>query len=133
MESRPVFLPGTALDVLLTAAGKATWAAGPLIKGSNLWHGTSGNVYALLKLFEHTGNAMWLDRARAVATHGIAQMEADAVQVGQMRYSLWTGDLGFAIYLWVSCVAAQRFRRLTSSMPEQAIRLPRSPPPPAAP
>ncbi len=96
--STPIFLPGTALDALLTAAGKATWAAGPLIEGSNLWHGTSGNGYALLKLFERTGDAMWLDRARAVAMHGIAHL-ADAVQVGQMRYSLWTGDPGFAIYL----------------------------------
>jgi hypothetical protein len=32
--------------------------------------------------------------------HGIAQMQADARQHGQMRYSLWTGDPGFAIYLW---------------------------------
>jgi hypothetical protein len=31
--------------------------------------------------------------------HGIAQTEADLAKHGQMRYSLWTGDLGFAIYL----------------------------------
>lgn len=37
--------------------------------------------------------------------HGIAQTEEDASRHGQMRYSLWTGDLGFAIYLW-DCVRA---------------------------
>lgn len=31
--------------------------------------------------------------------HGIAQTEADAQRHGQLRYSLWTGDPGFAIYL----------------------------------
>jgi Lanthionine synthetase C-like protein len=92
--------PGAALDALLVAAGEATWAAGPLAKGSNLCHGTGGNGYALLKLFERTGDALWLERARAFAMHGIAQMQADAQQYGQLRYSLWTGDPGLAIYLW---------------------------------
>ena len=32
--------------------------------------------------------------------HGIAQMQADLRQHGRLRYSLWTGDPGFAIYLW---------------------------------
>ena len=93
-------MPGTDLDALLIAAGEATWAAGPLIKGSNLCHGTGGNGYALLKLFERTGDARWLERARAFAMHAIAQMQADAQQHGQLRYSLWTGDPGLAIYLW---------------------------------
>jgi hypothetical protein len=35
--------------------------------------------------------------------HGIAQTEQDAARYGHLRYSLWTGDLGFAIYLW-DCV-----------------------------
>jgi Lanthionine synthetase C-like protein len=93
-------VPGLGLDPLLTAAGEATWAAGPLIKGPNLCHGTGGNGYAFLKLFQRSGDERWLDRARAFAMHGIAQMEADALQYGQLRYSLWTGDPGFAIYLW---------------------------------
>jgi Lanthionine synthetase C-like protein len=93
-------MPGTALDPLLAAAGEAIWAAGPLAKGSNLCHGTGGNGYAFLKLFERSGDALWLQRARAFAMHGIVQMEADALQYGQLRYSLWTGDAGLAIYLW---------------------------------
>ena len=92
--------PGNALDALLTAAGEAIWAAGPLAKGSNLCHGTGGNGYAFLKLYRRTGKALWLDRARAFAMHGMAQTEADERRYGQLRYSLWTGDLGFAIYLW---------------------------------
>ena len=93
-------LPGAALDPLLAAAGEAVWAAGPLLKGSNLCHGTGGNAYTFLKLHQRTGDAVWLHRARAFAMHGIAQTEAAEQQYGQLRYSLWTGDLGFAVYLW---------------------------------
>ena len=92
-------LPIRDLDDLLLAGGEATWEAGPLKKGSNLCHGTGGNGYAFLKLYERTGDQRWLARARSFAMHGIAQTEAHARQYGQMRYSLWTGDLGFAIYL----------------------------------
>src|SRR5439155_1647387 len=58
-------LPGTELDEVLRAAGEATWAAGPLTKGSNLCHGTGGNGYAFLKLYQRSGDAMWLTRARS--------------------------------------------------------------------
>lgn len=92
-------LPTTALDDLLLAAGETVWAAGPLTKGSNLCHGTGGNGYAFLKLYQRTGDSLWLERARSFAMHGIAQTEEDARRYGQMRYSLWTGDPGFAIYL----------------------------------
>jgi len=93
-------MPGNELDALLLAAGETTWSAGALIKGSNLCHGTGGNGYAFLKLYRRTGDTRWLDRARAFAMHGIAQTEADHEQYRQGRYSLWTGDVGFAIYLW---------------------------------
>jgi Lanthionine synthetase C-like protein len=93
-------LPGQELDALLLAAGDTVWSAGPLTKGSNLCHGTGGNGYAFLKLHARSGDPLWLERARAFAMHGIAQTERDAARYGQGRYSLWTGDLGFAIYLW---------------------------------
>jgi hypothetical protein len=98
-------LPSTALDDLLLAAGETIWSAGPLSKGSNLCHGTGGNGYALLKLYQRTRDARWLERARAFAMHGVAQTRDDALRFGQSRYSLWTGDLGFAIYLW-DCLRA---------------------------
>jgi hypothetical protein len=96
-------MPGRSLDELLIAAGEATWAAGPLKKGANLCHGTGGNGYAFLKLHGRTQDAMWLDRARAFAMHGIQQVESDALRFGQLHYSLWTGDPGFAIYL-LNCI-----------------------------
>lgn len=99
-------LPSTALDDLLLAAGETIWLAGPLSKGSNLCHGTGGNGYAFLKLYQRTHDPLWLERARSFAMHGIAQTEDDALRYGQMRYSLWTGDPGFAIYLW-DCVRAE--------------------------
>jgi hypothetical protein len=99
-------LPSTELDDLLLAGGETTWAAGPLNKGSNLCHGTGGNGYAFLKLYRRTGDPLWLARARAFAMHGIAQTREAAARHGQSRYSLWTGDPGFAIYLW-DCVRAE--------------------------
>ncbi|MBL8306294.1 MAG: LanC-like protein [Rubrivivax sp.] len=92
--------PGDAVDDLLLAAGEAVWRAGPLAKGSNLCHGTGGNGYTFLRLFERTGDERWLQRARAFAMHGLAQTLADERRHGRLRYSLWTGDPGFAVYLW---------------------------------
>ena len=93
----------TSLDPVLRAAGEATWQAGPLRKGSNLCHGTGGNGYAFLKLHRRSGEAVWLERARAFAMHGMAQAEQARETHGQWRHSLWTGDPGFAIYL-LDCV-----------------------------
>ena len=45
----------------------------------------------------------WLERARAFAMHAIEQAYADERAVGRMRYSLWTGDPGLAIYL-LDCI-----------------------------
>jgi hypothetical protein len=105
-------LPGDELDPLLIAAGETTWAAGPLAKGPGLCHGTGGNGYAFLKLHRRTGDPRWLERARAFAMHGIAQTEAEAARHGHMRHSLWTGDLGFAIYLWACVHATAEFPTL---------------------
>ncbi len=93
-------LPGSSLDLLLVEAGEATWAAGPLAKGSNLCHGTAGNGYAFLVLHARTGDARWRDHARAFAMHAIAQFEAETAATGRLRHSLWTGDIGLAIFLW---------------------------------
>ena len=63
---------------LLLAGGELTWRAGPLAKGPGLCHGTAGNGYAFLKLFERTGDELWLDRARAFAMHAAGAGRADA-------------------------------------------------------
>ena len=84
---------------LLLAGGELTWRAGPLAKGANLCHGTAGNGLAFLKLFERTGDELWLDRARAFAMHAACQVERERSELGRGRYSLWTGDPGTALYL----------------------------------
>jgi hypothetical protein len=89
------------LTELLVAGGELTWRAGPLAKGPGLCHGTAGNGYAFLKLFERTGDERWLDRARAFAMHALEQVER--VELG--RYWLFTGDPGVALYLR-SCLHA---------------------------
>jgi hypothetical protein len=95
---------GEVLDEdLALAGGELTWRAGPLVKGPSLCHGTAGNGYAFLALFERTGDELWLERARAFATHAIAQVERARAEYGRGRYSLWTGDLGTAHYL-ADCV-----------------------------
>ena len=88
------------MDELMLMAGATVWHAGPLTKGYGLCHGTAGNGYALLKLFRRTGDAIWLDRARAFAMHAIAQRERMQQQYGRGRYTLWTGDPGLAVYVW---------------------------------
>lgn len=87
-------------DALLDAAGELVWAAGPLVKGASLCHGTAGNGWALLALYRRSGQARWLDRARAFAMHAIAQVERDRARYGGYRWSLWTGDPGVALFLW---------------------------------
>jgi hypothetical protein len=90
---------------LLLAGGELVWRAGPLVKGPGLCHGTAGNGYAFLKLFERTGDELWLNRGRAFAVHAAAQVELMRSKHGRGRYSLWTGDLGTALYL-ENCITA---------------------------
>jgi hypothetical protein len=97
------------LDDLLCEGGKFVWAAGPLAKGSNLCHGTGGNGYAFLKLYRRTNDVEWLERARAFAMTAIAQYREARDQLGRGRYSLWTGDIGLAVYLWDCLTADPRF------------------------
>jgi lantibiotic modifying enzyme len=88
------------MDAMLIGAGQATWNAGPLSKGYGLCHGTAGNGYAFLKLYQRTGDTMWLERAQAFAVHSMGQRDRMRQQYGQGRYTLWTGDAGLAVYLW---------------------------------
>ena len=96
-------------DALLLDGGRFAWAAGPLTKGSNLCHGTGGNGYAFLKLYRRTNDSMWLDRARQFAMTAILQYRGARMVAGRGRYSLWTGDIGLAIYLWDCITGDARF------------------------
>jgi Lanthionine synthetase C-like protein len=83
-------------EELLLAGAELVWRAGPhgLEKGSGICHGTAGNGYAFLKAFERTGDELWLERARRFAVHALGQVE----RRGRGRYSLWTGDVGVALF-----------------------------------
>lgn len=96
-------------DALLVDAGRFTWAAGPLTKGSGLCHGTGGNGYAFLKLYRRTNDPVWLDRARQFAMTAIVQYRGALAVAGRGRYTLWTGDVGLAIFLWDCITGDPRF------------------------
>jgi hypothetical protein len=86
-------------EPLLLGAGELTWQAGPIRKGPGLCHGTAGNGFAFLRLYELTGGEIWLERARSFAMHAIEQVERRRTALGRGRYTLWTGDIGVALYL----------------------------------
>jgi hypothetical protein len=87
-----------AWDELLLAGGRTVWAAGPVHRRAGLCHGTAGNAYAFLKLFERSGDERWLERARRFGMHALGQ-------VGEPWHSLFTGDVGVALCLQ-SCLDA---------------------------
>ena len=93
------------LTELLISGGELTWQAGPLVKGPSICHGTAGNGFAFLKLHDRTGDDQWLGRARAFAMHAAGQVERLRAEHGHGRYSLWTGDIGVAMYL-AACISA---------------------------
>ena len=82
-------------EELLLAGAELAWQAGPpgMEKGPGICHGTAGNGYAFLKVFERTGDERWLDRARRFTMHALSQVERRP-----RRYSLWTGDAGVALF-----------------------------------
>ena len=87
-------------EELLLAGAELCWRAGPHgdDKGPSICHGTAGNGYALLAAFERTGDERWLDRARRFAVHALEQARRQRDQRGRGRHSLWTGDLGVALF-----------------------------------
>jgi hypothetical protein len=86
-------------EPLLLGGGELIWRAGPLRKGPGLCHGTAGNGFAFLRLSAVTGDERWIDRARRFAMHAIDQVRRQRSETGQGRYTLWTGDVGLALYL----------------------------------
>jgi hypothetical protein len=94
-------------EELLLAGAELTWQAGAHReeKGASICHGTAGNGYALLAAFERTGDELWLGRARRFGVHALAQMRSQRTARGRGRYSLFTGDLGVALFL-ADCVDA---------------------------
>jgi lantibiotic modifying enzyme len=95
-------------EELLLAGAELVWRAGPasMEKGPGICHGTAGNGYAFLKTFARTGDERWLERARRFAVHALGQVERWRTRRGIGRYSLWTGDLGAALFA-ADCLEAR--------------------------
>jgi hypothetical protein len=95
-------------EELLLAGAELPWHTGPknLDKGPGICHGTAGNGYAFLKAFGRTEDERWLDRARKFAVHALEQVERLRAKRSGGRYSLWTGDLGVALYA-ADCLEAR--------------------------
>ncbi len=82
-------------DLLLAGAelSRRTGPAGTE-KGAGICHGTASQGYAFLTAFVRTGDERWLEDARRFAVHALGQVG----RRGRGRYSLWTGDVGVALY-----------------------------------
>jgi hypothetical protein len=95
-------------EELLFAGAELAWRAGPpgLEKGPCICHGTAGNGHAFLTMFARTGDERWLERARRFAVHALEQVERLRAERGRGRYSLWTGDVGVALYA-ADCLEAR--------------------------
>lgn len=87
------------VEELLRRGGEAIFRAGPLKKGPTFCHGTAGNGYALLRLAQRTGDVIWQERAGAFAMHVIAQTDRWREHYGMPAYSLFTGEIGVALFV----------------------------------
>jgi lanthionine synthetase-like protein len=83
-------------EELLLAGAELARRSGPasMEKGPGICHGTASQGYAFLTAFARTGDERWLDDARRFAMHALGQIR----RRGRARYSLWTGDVGVALY-----------------------------------
>jgi lantibiotic modifying enzyme len=95
-------------EPLVLGAANLIWRAGAHGpgKGSSICHGTAGNGYALLAAFARTGDEQWLERARKFAVHALARLRRERAERGRGRHSLFTGDLGVALFV-ADCLEAR--------------------------
>jgi eukaryotic-like serine/threonine-protein kinase len=62
---------------------------------ADLCCGSAGRAYALLDLYQHTGERKWLSRACHLAGHAAGA----APKTSQRAHALWKGELGVAVLL----------------------------------
>lgn len=89
---------------LMAAGGELIWRAGPITANAGLCHGTAGNGFAFLALFDRTRDERWLHGARKYAMHALQQVPRLRAATGCGRYTLFTGDIGAAL-LAAACIA----------------------------
>jgi len=78
------------LDLAVLAAWDSWDAQEPIV---TLCCGLAGRAYALLNLYRHTGERVWLDRARALARRAAKDGHTPA----EYPHSLWKGSFGLAV------------------------------------
>jgi hypothetical protein len=108
-------------EELMLAGAELVWQAGPqgMGIGPSFCCGTAGNGFALLKVFERTGDELWLERARRFAVHALELVERDRARDSPGWYSLWQGDLGVAL-LAADCLDGRGVCPLLDAEPEAA-------------
>jgi len=76
-------------------AEMAAWSAyeGQAPAPGDLCCGLAGRAYALLSLYQHIGDPLWLARARALAEHAVRIVSIESLR----RNSLYKGDIGVAL------------------------------------
>ncbi|HEX5591744.1 MAG TPA: lanthionine synthetase LanC family protein [Solirubrobacterales bacterium] len=90
-------------------ARRAAWTAyeSPIPSGGDLCCGFGGRAYAVLALYRHGGEEVWLARARPLAERAAVNIRANALR----RDSLYKGEVGVAL------LAAELERPEHASMP----------------
>lgn len=93
---------GSQTDRYMTAAsraGQVIWERGLLRKGNGLCHGTAGNGYSLLALYQATHDPTWLYRARCFGSWCCSNMARPDLRIADRPLSLFEGLAGTAIFL----------------------------------
>ena len=84
-------------------------------KGTGICHGTAGSGFALLKVHARTQDELWLDRARRFGMHVAGQVDRWRERRGAGRTTLWTGDVGAALFLQAVSTSTRGCRSSTTS------------------
>jgi serine/threonine-protein kinase len=76
-------------------ARRAAWTAyeSPIPSGGDLCCGFGGRAYAVLALYRHGGEEVWLARARSLAERAAVNIRANSLR----RDSLYKGEVGIAL------------------------------------
>lgn len=80
-------------------ASEVLWRCGLLYKGTGLCHGTSGNAYAFLELYNATRKAEHLYRALQFAHACLSGPFRRSMRTPDAPYSLYEGEGGLACLL----------------------------------
>jgi len=71
--------------------GLVTWERGILTtKGLGLCHGTAGNAYSFLQIYQHTGDELWLRRAQHFAWYMVDKWD-ELYDIADNQLSLFEG------------------------------------------